>query len=192
MCLHLNCSTYNMDFECMVRKTVNPKACAFPPSCGVYISYSGYILQLSWLKGMVHPKMLKIYTSSGHPRWRWVSFFLQQIWRCFVTSLAQQWMGAVRMRVQTADKNITIILSNYCVIEQLFTSQDSNWCYCDVFISCLDSHSDGTHSLQRIYCQLNAKSLQICSDEEINLSTSRIAWGWVTFGWTIPWINAFS
>ncbi len=24
--------------------------------------------------------------------------------------------------------------------------------YCDVFISCLDSHSDGTHSLQRIYC----------------------------------------
>ncbi len=24
------------------------------------------------------------------------------------------------------------------------------WNYCDVFISCLDSHSDGTHSLQRI------------------------------------------
>jgi len=24
--------------------------------------------------------------------------------------------------------------------------------YCDVFISCLDAHSDGTHSLQRIYC----------------------------------------
>ncbi len=24
--------------------------------------------------------------------------------------------------------------------------------YCDVFISCLDSHSDGTHSLQRIHC----------------------------------------
>ncbi len=26
-----------------------------------------------------------------------------------------------------------------------------NWCYCDVFISCLDSHSDGTHSLHRIH-----------------------------------------
>ncbi len=31
------------------------------------------------------------------------------------------------------------------------------WCgllvdYCDVFNSCLDSHSDGTHSLQRIHC----------------------------------------
>ncbi len=24
--------------------------------------------------------------------------------------------------------------------------------YCDVFISCLDSHSDGTHSLQSIHC----------------------------------------
>ncbi len=23
--------------------------------------------------------------------------------------------------------------------------------YCDVFISCLDSHSDGTHTLQRIH-----------------------------------------
>ncbi len=31
------------------------------------------------------------------------------------------------------------------------------WCgllvdYCDVFISCLDSHSDSTHSLQSIHC----------------------------------------
>ncbi len=42
---------------------------------------------------------------------------------------------------------------------QLFTSKDVNWWtvmwgllmdYCDVFI-CLDSHSDGTHSLQRIH-----------------------------------------
>ncbi len=38
---------------------------------------------------------------------------------------------------------------------QLFTPQDFK-CgllvdYCDVFISCLDSHSDGTHSLQRIH-----------------------------------------
>ncbi len=38
---------------------------------------------------------------------------------------------------------------------QFFTLQDINrWTgvdYCDVFISCLDSHSDGTHSLQRIH-----------------------------------------
>ncbi len=41
---------------------------------------------------------------------------------------------------------------------QLFTSQDVDWMlsgllvdYSDVFISCLDSHSDGTHSLQGIH-----------------------------------------
>ncbi len=45
---------------------------------------------------------------------------------------------------------------------QLFTSQDFiaglESCgllvdYCDVFIRCLDSYSDGTHSLKRIHCQ---------------------------------------
>ncbi len=41
---------------------------------------------------------------------------------------------------------------------QLLSSQDVNWwtgvvwITCDVFISCLDSHSDGTHSLQSIHC----------------------------------------
>ncbi len=43
---------------------------------------------------------------------------------------------------------------------ELFALQEVNWWprvvwniadYCDVFISCLDSHSDGTHSLQRIH-----------------------------------------
>ncbi len=35
---------------------------------------------------------------------------------------------------------------------------------CDVFIICLDSHSDGTHSLQRIYWR--------ASDTKINFSKS--------------------
>jgi len=48
------------------------------------------------------------------------------------------------------------------------------WCglledCCDVFISCLDSHSGGTHSLQRIHWWASdAKFLLICSDEETN------------------------
>ncbi len=67
-----------------------------------------------------------------------------------------QWMGAVRMRVQTADKNITIILyyhnnnygfglkqwsevKNVLMLDlfQLLSSPDVNWWtgdYCDVFI----------------------------------------------------------
>ncbi len=115
-------------------------------------------------------------------------------------------MGAVRMRVQTADKNIIIIhttpvhqltscevkcfvrnksikaflASNCCfqrkfessvlnntssnenVLSQLFlhslpsfslhsTFTDWLWIIVMFFISCLNSHSDGTHSLQRIY-----------------------------------------
>ncbi len=34
---------------------------------------------------------------------------------------------------------------------QLFTSQDVNWWTRVVWITCADSHSDGTHSLERIH-----------------------------------------
>ncbi len=36
--------------------------------------------------------------------------------------------------------------------------------YCDVFISCLDSHSDGTHSLQRIHCWAGDVMLHFSTD----------------------------
>ncbi len=49
---------------------------------------------------------------------------------------------------------------------------------CDVFISCLDSHSDGTHSLQRIHWWASHVMLHFSkSDEEKN--SSRMTWGWV-------------
>ncbi len=78
---------------------------------------------------------------------------------------------------------------------QVFTSQDVNrLCglrvdYCDVFISCLDSHSDGTHSLQRMHW-CNATFLQICSDEETLIYTLDDLWvnkilAIFHFGWTI-------
>ncbi len=61
-----------------------------------------------------------------------------------------------------------------------FDSQDVNWwtgvCgllvdYCDVFISCLDSHSDGTHSLQSIHWWGRDGMLHFSkSDEETNSS----------------------
>ncbi len=66
----------------------------------------------------------------------------------------------------------------------LFTSQDINWwtrvCgllvdYCDVFISCLDSHSDGTHSLQRIH--------YLASDVMLHLSKSTSSISWMAWGW---------
>ncbi len=56
-----------------------------------------------------------------------------------------QWMGAVRKRVQTVDKNITII--HITPVHQL-TSWEVKIC-----VKSLDSHSDGTHSRQMIYCE---------------------------------------
>ncbi len=92
------------------------------------------------------------------------------------------------------------VLNLFLTNMQILASQDVNWwtgvvwLYCDVFISCLDSHSDGTHSLQRIHWWAGDGMLhffQICSDEETKSSTSSMAWGWVHFRkfhfwWTVP------
>ncbi len=44
--------------------------------------------------------------------------------------------------------------------------------HCDVFISCLDSYSDGTHSLQSIHCWASDVMLHFSkSDEDTNSST---------------------
>ncbi len=57
------------------------------------------------------------------------------------------------------------------------------WCgllvdYCDVFISCSDSHSDGTHSLQRIHWWASDGMLHfIKSVLMTTFSTSWMAWG---------------
>ncbi len=82
---------------------------------------------------------------------------------------------------------------------QLSVSQDVNWCTgvvwitCDVVISCLDSHSDGTHSLQSIHCWTSDAMLHFSKSYiETNSSTSWMTRGWVnhqhifSFGWTIP------
>ncbi len=53
--------------------------------------------------------------------------------------------------------------------------------YCDVFISCLDSHSDGTHSLQRIYWWTSnamlifSKSVLINKQTHLHLGSPRLS-----------------
>ncbi len=69
---------------------------------------------------------------------------------------------------------------------QLLFSQDINWrtgvvwITCGLlwwFYQCLDSHSDGTHSLQSIHWWASDGMLHFSkSDEETNSSTSRMAW----------------
>ncbi len=68
-----------------------------------------------------------------------MSFSSSDLVKYSIPSVAQkmdalQWMGAVRMRVQTADKNISIIYT---------TPVHQVWIIV-MFLS--DSHSDGTHS----------------------------------------------
>ncbi len=51
--------------------------------------------------------------------------------------------------------------------------------YCDVFISCLDSHSDGTHWMQRIYWGASEIILNVSKSVQIKEQiTSWMAWMW--------------
>ncbi len=61
--------------------------------------HSGTVCRGTAIKG----KTLCLYSLSGHPRWRWVCFFIRFVEMCLCISVsamdALQWMGAVRMRV---------------------------------------------------------------------------------------------
>ncbi len=61
--------------------------------------------------------------------------------------------------------------------------------YCDVFISCLDSHSDGTHSLQKIYWWASDVMLNI-SKYVLMKKQTHLLLEWPEFlGWSIPLRN---
>ncbi len=49
--------------------------------------------------------------------------------------------------------------------------------YCDVFVSCLDSHSDGTHSLQRIHCWASDGKLHLSQSITMKKQT-HLSLGW--------------
>ncbi len=76
--------------------------------------------------------------------------------------LVWRWCYGCRTRILAGNnylKSVLNLLMDLLFINmQLFSSKDVNWWtggllvdYCDVFISCLHSHSDGTHSLQSIH-----------------------------------------
>ncbi len=75
--------------------------------------------------------------------------------------------------------NDRFVLTNTQLLLHKMLTDGLEWCgllvdYCDVFISCLDSHSDGTHSGSIVKQVMNAEFLQICSHDET-------AYGWVNF-----------
>ncbi len=79
-----------------------------------------------------------------------------------LTDFSSQWSVNIWIVDYILTKSIrlklnVLIMDLFPTNTQLFTSQDVNWwtgvvwITCDVFISCLDSHSDATHSLQRMH-----------------------------------------
>ncbi len=52
--------------------------------------------------------------------------------------------------------------------------------YGDVFISCLDSHSDGTHPLQRIYWWASDVKLNLSKYVPKKKQTIHLGWHWVS------------
>ncbi len=60
---------------------------------------------------------------------------------------------------------------SFCLLQML--SDGLEWCgslACDVFISCLDSHSDGTHSLQSIHWWASDGMLHYPKSDDLAMS----------------------
>ncbi len=109
-----------------------------------------------------------------------MSLFLHQIWRnVALHHLLTNGCSAVngcRQPLKPLFKVKNVLIDLFRLLKTLIDGLE--WCgllvdYCDVFISCLDSHSDGTHSLKRIHCWDTDALLHFSkSDEETNSSTS--------------------
>ncbi len=135
-----------------------------------------------------------------------MSFFLH--WK---RSQIPKWMGAIRMRVQTADKKhyrltfwpeATLIMDLFLINMQFFTSQDINWWTEVVWITCallwcfyqLFGHSFWRHPFTAedplVSKRFNDKFLQIYSSEETKSSTSWMVWLYFQHifisVWTVP------
>ncbi len=72
-------------------------------------------------------------------------------WRWNYGLLFKQWNEVKHVLM------MDLCLTNMQLLPHYTLTDWFEWCallvdYCDVFISCLDSHSDGTHSLQSIHC----------------------------------------
>ncbi len=103
--------------------------------------------------------LLNMYSLSDHSRCK-MSFFLH--WNRFgefsLTSLAHkrilcsewvpsEWEFKLNLFLKNTDFHFTVRF-NWLDLCGLLVG------YCDVFINCVDTHSDGTHSLQRIHLPL--------------------------------------
>ncbi len=133
-----------------------------------------------------------MYSPSGHPRCFFSFFNRTDLEKCSITSLAHQWILCsewVPSEWESKQLIKTVCFLQTCSFSLYKTLIDELESF---GLLCLDSHSDGTHSLQRIHWWASDVMLHFYkSDEETNSSTSWMVWGWlhfqqnVIFGWTI-------
>ncbi len=102
---------------------------------------------------------------SSHIKIHW------HIWSLFWTVFARKWCFICAYATPDSDKLTFPLTKALLWIEDSYLKKWFKfknvwmmWCglfvdYCDVFISCLDSHSHGTHSLQRIHWWAGNKCL---------------------------------
>ncbi len=111
------------------------------------------------IKGIVHPKM-KILSSCTQvcPK-LWVSFFC---WTQKKKTCSFSFLNTITDGLERCGLLVD---------------------YCDVFISCLDSHSDGTHSLQRIHCWASDVKLHFSKSVPMKNQTH------LHIGWMNEWMN---
>ncbi len=133
------------------------------------------------LNRIVHP-IINICWEFTHSQSIQAADEFKQIWRNVALHDLLTWMGAVRIRVQTAYINNKEYKLHKMLINGLELCGLLD--YRDIFISCLDSHSDGTHSVQRIHWWVSdvmlhfSKSVLMKKQTHLNL---RWAWGWIHF-----------
>ncbi len=113
----------------------------------------------------------------------WTVFAYKQ---CLICAYFSPDSDRVTFSLERAILNI-LMMDLFLANMQLLILQDVNWwtglvwITCDVFISCVDSHSDGTHSLQRIHWWASDVILDFNKTVPMkkNSSTSWMPWGWV-------------
>ncbi len=90
------------------------------------------------------PTLSQILTIELNPEYSFKNIGERNIYGLWTCSLA----GSNSLKLKCLDGFVLLLKSLTEELECCGLLVD----YCDVFISCLDSHSDGTHSLQSIHC----------------------------------------
>ncbi len=115
----------------------------FKTPCNYIISWYGTSL-------LLHPKMKACKKMSSSK----MCFFMgTDLVKCSIASLAHQWILCNEWVPSEIIQQFE--MKNILMMQLVNWWTGGVWITCDVFISCLDSHSDGTHSSVSKWCYIS-------------------------------------